>query len=81
MESISSNLEKLVEKEIKRVEDMIKNIVYCNVNCKEIMINMNSYFNDSKFFFEKKDFLNAFEAIIICWSYLDCLLKLGLIKI
>jgi len=80
MESTLQNLEKLVEKEIEKVKKILDNIISVDLKAKEVFILVNSYFNDSIYFFNKKDFLNSFEAIVITWSYLDCLAHLELIK-
>ena len=40
-----------------------------------------SYFKDAKYFYEKGDFINAFEAVIISWAYIDALLHLGKVKV
>jgi hypothetical protein len=34
-----------------------------------------NYFRDSKFFFDKKDYLRSFEAVVISWSYIDAGIK------
>ena len=36
-----------------------------------------TYFKDSTYFFEKKKYVEAFEAAIIAWSYIDFGIKLG----
>jgi len=36
-----------------------------------------NYFKDGKYFFESKKFVEAFEAFIISWAYLDTGIKLG----
>ncbi len=36
-----------------------------------------NYYKDSSFFSEKKDFVRAYEAIVISWSYVDAGLKMG----
>jgi hypothetical protein len=35
-----------------------------------------NYFKDGLYFFEKQKFLQAFEAFVISWSYIDAGLKL-----
>jgi hypothetical protein len=37
-----------------------------------------NYFEDGKYFFAKKKYVEAFEAFIISWAYLDIGLKLNL---
>jgi hypothetical protein len=40
-----------------------------------------SYLTDAKYFYEKKKFLEAFEAAVIAWAYLDAGLHLKVFKI
>ena len=40
-----------------------------------------NYFDDGKHFFEKEDFLKAFEAFVIAWAYVDAGLKLDFFEI
>ncbi len=40
-----------------------------------------AYFNDSKYFFEKKRYVQSFEALIISWAYLDSGLRLGIFEL
>jgi hypothetical protein len=42
--------------------------------------NVHSYIRDCKHFLEKKDFINAFEAVIYSWGTWETLLRLGLVK-
>jgi len=39
-----------------------------------------TYFEDGKYFYGKKKYLESFEAAIIAWSYIDFGLKLGYFK-
>jgi hypothetical protein len=34
-----------------------------------------NYFKDSKFFLDKQDYIRAFEAVVISWSYIDAGIK------
>ena len=40
-----------------------------------------AYFDDGLHFFEKKKFLESFEAFIISWAYVDAGLKLKYFKV
>ncbi|EFD93089.1 MAG: Protein of unknown function DUF357 [Candidatus Parvarchaeum acidophilus ARMAN-5] len=40
-----------------------------------------NYFKDSEFFFEKTDYIRAFEAVVISWSYVDAGLKAGFFSV
>ena len=39
------------------------------------------YFKDGCYFYEKKQFVEAFEAFIISWSYIDAGLKLKFFQV
>lgn len=78
------NLEQLQElcmKEIKKMEDVFKNIKIIDNKGLELYNLALSYFNDSKYFLDKKDFVRSFEAIIISWTYIDSGLHLKLFEI
>jgi hypothetical protein len=34
-----------------------------------------NYFSDCVFFFEKQDYIRAFESVVISWSYIDAGIK------
>ncbi len=36
-----------------------------------------NYYKDAQFFYEKGDFVRAYEGIVISWSYIDAGLKVG----
>jgi len=40
-----------------------------------------NYYKDGIYFFSKKDFIRAFEAFIISWSYVDAGLKMKFFKV
>lgn len=40
-----------------------------------------SYFEDSKYFFSRGDYLKAFEAAVISWAYVDALLHFRKVKV
>ncbi len=72
------NLRELAKKEIDRIEKIFDNLILLN-NSKEVLELIElakTYFQDSKNFYQKKDFLRAFEAVVIAWSYIDAGLHL-----
>jgi len=40
-----------------------------------------SYFKDSKFFFKRGEYVNAFEAVTISWAYVDSLLHFNKVEV
>ena len=36
-----------------------------------------NYSSDSDYFFEKKDYIRSFEAVVISWAYIDAGIKAG----
>lgn len=74
-------LEKEALKEIARVEEILSVLRVVKREGNEILKLVNSYFSDSKHFFAKKQFLESFEAAIICWAYIDGGLHQGLFEV
>ena len=64
-------LEKEADKEIKRIDEVLENLEVLDYHGEEILEMANSYHKDSKYFFKEKMFLQAFEAAVISWAYLD----------
>jgi hypothetical protein len=75
------DLENLTKKEIEKMENVLKSLKLVDEKAVDIYNLALSYFLDAKYFFEKKDFLRAFEAVVISWSYIDCCLRLKLVEI
>ena len=74
-------IKELARKEIERIEEVIKEVELKDVKATEVYNLALSYFTDAKHFFEKEDFIRAFEAIVISWAYLDACLHFGFIEI
>ena len=70
------------EKEMKRMVEVFDNVeVELQPKAKEFYEFANNYFKDGKHFFEQEKFVEAFEAFIISWAYIDIGLKLGFFKV
>jgi hypothetical protein len=69
------------EKEIKKMQPVIDSLRLEKKEAKELFQLTHSYFNDAKYFFEKRKFLQAFEAAVICWAYIDAGLHVGIFTI
>ena len=81
---MDDDLKDRTEKEISMMETVFKSLSVKDSDNKlspEFFDMSSNYFNDSKFFMEKKDYIRAFEAIVISWAYIDAGLKAGLFDV
>ncbi len=81
---MAEELKERAEKEIKMMRKVFSKIELINENDKlaDEFFNMASnYFKDSNFFFQNKDYIRAFEAIVISWSYVDAGIKAGMFSV
>ena len=74
-------MKEIVEENIKKMEEIFKNLKFLDRNALELYNLAISYFSDSKYFLEKNDLIRAFECITISWAYIDALLHLKLVEI
>ncbi|MEM0144077.1 MAG: DUF357 domain-containing protein [Candidatus Parvarchaeum sp.] len=77
-------LKERAEKEINMMEKVFKSLSVKDGSNKlsaEFFDMSSNYFNDSRFFIEKKDYIRAFEAIVISWAYVDAGLKSGFFEV
>jgi len=74
-------MKEIVEKNIRKIEEVLKNLKILDKNALELYNLAISYFSDSKYFLEKNDLIRAFECITISWAYIDALLHLKLVEI
>ncbi|UCD73452.1 MAG: DUF357 domain-containing protein [Candidatus Bathyarchaeota archaeon] len=72
-------VKELAMREIGRMEKVFSEIEVLEDS--EVFLLAKSYFSDSKFFLEKEEFVNAFEAVVISWTYIDSLLHFGKVKV
>ena len=74
-------MKEIVEKNIKKMEEVLKNLKILDKNALELYNLAISYFSDSKYFLKKDDLIRAFECITISWAYIDALLHFKLVEI
>jgi hypothetical protein len=74
-------MKEIVEENIRKMEEVLKNLKILDKNALELYNLAVSYFLDSKYFLEKNDLIRAFECITISWAYIDALLHLKLVEI
>lgn len=75
-----NDIESEAEKELKRLEEIFAELKVINKEGDEFYNFAKNYFDDGKHFFNKEQFVQAFEAFITAWAYLDIGLKLGLFE-
>ena len=81
---MDDDLKERTEKEINMMEKVFRFLSVKNGENKlssEFFDMASNYFSDSKFFMEKKDYIRAFEAVVISWAYLDAGIKAGLFEV
>ena len=69
-----TNIKDNADKELKRMEPVFDKIKVRGGE--EYYKFAETYFKDGKYFFEKEKYLEAFEAAVIAWAYIDFGLKL-----
>ncbi len=73
------DLGKLSLREIERMEKVFSEMEVLEDS--KVVTLARSYLSDSRTFFEKGEYVNAFEAAIISWAYVDSLLHFNKIRI
>jgi hypothetical protein len=53
------------------------NIAIDDIGSQQFLEMARNYYKDSSYFFDKKDYIRAFEAIVISWAYVDAGIKIG----
>ena len=74
-------MENLAKKEIDKIELILKELKLVDSKGKNILDLINSYFEDAKYFYSKRQFIQAFEAAVMCWTYADAGLHLNVFEI
>lgn len=72
---LESGLRKEIEKWTERLEKELKKIKDDEEN--EFLTNIKAYLSDSKHFYDKKDLIRSFEAIIWAWAWLEIGKEIG----
>ncbi|MGC8533651.1 MAG: DUF357 domain-containing protein [Candidatus Parvarchaeum sp.] len=81
---MDDDLKDRTEKEIRMMERVFRSLSLKDNDNKlssEFFDMSSNYFSDSKFFAEKKDYIRAFEAVVISWAYIDAGLKAGFFEV
>ncbi len=81
---MDDEIKKRAEKELEMMKKVFKVIKIEEENDKTALSFFDmarNYFSDSEFFFEKEDYIRAFEAVVISWSYIDAGIKAGFFSV
>lgn len=84
VENLERKLEKETVKWLERLEGEMPKIKLKEALPKKtiesVIENVNAYISDCKHFLEKRDFINAFEAVVYAWGILETCHHLGVIE-
>lgn len=69
-----------LEREYKKLEIVFNKVRFIGDH-KDIWILVLSYWEDCKYFYNKNDYIKAFELVNYIWGMLDILANLGLLEI
>ncbi len=78
-----TDLKKSAEKEINRMKLVFDKIEVHNhdKHASEFYDFAKRYFGDGQWFFERNKYIEAFEAAVIAWAYIDAGMKLGFFSV
>lgn len=76
---MTENLQAAARKEIDRMKKAISAVTLAHPSREgeKVFALASAYLSDAEHFFGKGKYLEAFEASVICWGYLDAGLHLG----
>lgn len=75
------DLEKEAGIEMGRIEKIMRGLKVVDSKADGLVKVLNSYYEDSKSFFEKKRYLQALESAFIVWAYVDAGLHLKVFEV
>lgn len=73
-------LQESAKRELERMQAVFSRVEATDEG-KELLKLAEAYLQDAKYFYEKKKFLESFEAAIIVWAYIDAGLHLKIFKV
>lgn len=74
-------IENEAKKELKRIDEILGKVELLKPEGKELLRICKSYHDDAHGFFNQQKFLQAFEAAVICWAYIDAGIHLGVFRV
>jgi len=70
----------IINREMEKLEIIFKEVKYLGEN-KDLWKMIISYWEDCKYFYNKKDYVKTFELVNYIWGMLDVLANLNMLKI
>ncbi len=77
---ITDRLREITEKEIEKMKKVREKLKVVKDD-RGLLKLIDSYLQDSSFFLKKSKLIEAFEAIVIVWSYTDAGLRFGIFEL
>lgn len=77
---VEEELEKQVKKWLSKAENKYKKLRYKKKPDLDMLENIKAYLLDTKYFMEKKEWINAFEAVIWAWAWIEIGLELKILE-
>jgi len=74
------NVEEKLKKETVKWLNKIKNVRILENKDDSFLKNINAYISDCEYFLKKNDLINAFEAVIWAWAWLEIGERIGMLK-
>jgi hypothetical protein len=74
-------IEAAAEREVSRINKIMPKVKAIKVEGEELISFAKNYASDAEFFLKKSKFVEAFEAAIIAWAYVDIGFKQDLLEV
>ncbi len=71
------DVEERLKAETKKWMDKLEEKLKIISGDRAFLENINAYLKDSKYFFDKGDFVRSFEAVVWSWAWLEIGLEIG----
>jgi len=80
MADIEKNLIDEITRWRKRLAEKRKTVVLIDKTKEDFIQNIDSYIDDSTYFFNRKDYIRAFESLIWSWAWIEIGERLEILK-
>jgi hypothetical protein len=77
---LEQKLRKETEKWLEKIEVERKKIKLIDDSKKELLNNIDAYISDCRHFLKEGKLIEAFEAVLWAWSWMEILLRLKILK-
>jgi len=77
---LEKKLKQETEKWLEKIKEEIKNVELLDVDKENFLNNINAYIQDCEHFLNKNMLVEAFEAVVWAWAWLEILKELKILK-